>query len=187
MPPLEFEPQARPISLAPAGILGALALVLAGCGVDTASPYFGATTRPPKDLATFYANTTGEPEYLDPGKANDTASTVLIGQIFEGLTSFYPSDMHPVQGVASSYEQSADHRLFRFHLRPDAKWSDGAPVKAGDCEYAWKRVLRRATASRVSLGIFEASANGPCVSASTTQISACGAFTMFSASATKPL
>jgi len=153
MPPLEFELLARPILPVFAALSGALALVLAGCGVDTASPYFGATTRPAKDLATFYANTTGEPEYLDPGKANDTASTALIGQIFEGLTSFYPSDMHPVQGVAQSFEQSADNRLFRFHLRPDAKWSDGVPVKASDFEYAWKRVLRPATASRAAVAL----------------------------------
>lgn len=153
MRPLEFELLARPISPVSTGLLGVISLVLAGCGVDTASPYFGATTRPAKDIATFYANTTGEPEYLDPGKANDTASTSLIGQLFEGLTSFSPSDMHPVQGVAQSFEQSADNRRFRFHLRPDAKWSDGVPVKASDFEYAWKRVLRPATASRAATAV----------------------------------
>jgi ABC-type transport system substrate-binding protein len=49
---------------------------------------------------------------------------------------------HPVQGVATRWDQSADNRLFRFHLRPDARWSDGRPVTAADFEYAWKRALR---------------------------------------------
>ena len=30
---------------------------------------------------------------------------------------------------------------YTFHLRDDARWSDGVPVTAGDFEYAWKRVL----------------------------------------------
>jgi len=45
----------------------------------------------------------------------------------------------------------------------------------------------RATASRVSAGMLEASANGPLVPASTTQTSAAGAFTAASASETRPL
>ena len=140
----EFQPPAR----ASAALSVAIALVVAGCDADQSNPYFGATTRPAKDVATFYNNTSGEPEYLDPGKANDTASTALIGQLFEGLTSWHPDGTHAVQGVASTFERSPDNRLFRFHLRPEAKWSDGVPVKAGDFEYAWKRVLRPSTASR---------------------------------------
>lgn len=153
MPPPGFELWTRPSRLVSAALSGLAALALAGCGGDDASPYFGATTRPAKDVATFYANTSGEPEYLDPGKANDTGSTALIGQLFEGLTSSHPRDTHAIQGVASSFERSADNRLFRFHLRPDAKWSDGVPVKASDFEYAWKRVLRPATASRAATAL----------------------------------
>ena len=151
----ESEPKAR----ASRALSVAIALVVAGCDADKSNPYFGATTRPAKDVATFYANTSGEPEYLDPGKANDTASTGLVAQLFEGLTSAHPDGTHAVQGVASSFERSADNRLFRFHLRPDAKWSDGVPVKASDFEYAWKRVLRPSTASR-SATLLHVLANG---------------------------
>ncbi len=142
-----------------AALSAAVALAPAGCGVDDANPYFGSTTRPAKDLATFYSNTSGEPEYLDPGKAADAASATLIDQLFEGLTSTHPGDTHPIPGVASSFERSVDNRLYRFHLRADAKWSDGAPVTAKDFEYAWKRVLRPATASRAAL-LLNVIANG---------------------------
>ena len=109
--------------------------------------YFGTTERRGKDETTFYANNFVEPEYLDPGKANDTASTLLVFQMFEGLTSYDAKDLHPVQGVATRWEQSDDNRRFRFHLRPEARWSDGAPVRAQDFEYAWKRALRPSFAS----------------------------------------
>ncbi|WP_234023847.1 peptide ABC transporter substrate-binding protein [Sorangium cellulosum] len=59
-----------------------------------------------------------------------------------------------MQGVATHWEQSDDNRIFRFHLRPEARWSDGKPVTAHDFEYAWKRVLRPATASLAATNLF---------------------------------
>ena len=85
-----------------------------------------------------------------PGKCSDSACAALVTQLFEGLTRSHPDDGHPVQGVAQRWEKSDDNRLFRFHLRPVARWSDGRPVTAGDFEYAWKRALAPATASRAA-------------------------------------
>ncbi len=127
----------------------AAALALSCCD-DAASPYFGSTTRVERDAATFHVNDGGEPEYLDPGKCSDGGCAALVTQLFEGLTRYSPEDGHPVQGVARAWEKSDDNRRFRFHLRPDARWSDGRPVTAGDFEYAWKRALRPATASRAA-------------------------------------
>jgi oligopeptide transport system substrate-binding protein len=124
------------------------ALGLAGCSSEETSPFFGVTSRVGKDARTFYVNNVSEPEYLDPGKCNDTLSGALIAQLFEGLTGYDPRDGHPVQGVAESWERSDDNRLFRFHLREDARWSDGVQVTARDFEYAWRRVLRPSTASK---------------------------------------
>src|SRR4029079_18970598 len=118
------------------------------CSTDETSPYFGATVREGKDPRTFYVNNVSEPEYLDPGKCNDTLSGALTAQLFEGLTGYDPRDGHPVQGVAERWDRSDDNRLFRFHLRADARWSDGVKVTAHDFEYAWKRVLRPSTASK---------------------------------------
>jgi oligopeptide transport system substrate-binding protein len=101
-------------------------------------------------VETFYVNGGGEPEYLDPGKCADGACAALITQLFEGLTRYHPEDARPAQGVAVAWEKSDDNRLFRFHLRPDARWSDGRPVTASDFEYAWRRALRPATASRAA-------------------------------------
>jgi oligopeptide transport system substrate-binding protein len=123
-------------------------LALSACSSEETTPYFGATSRAGKDPRTFYVNNVSEPEYLDPGKCNDTLSGALIAQLFEGLTGYDPRDGHPVQGVAESWDRSDDNRLYRFHLRNDARWSDGVTVTAHDFEYAWKRVLRPKTASK---------------------------------------
>lgn len=42
---------------------------------------------------------------------------------------------------AVSYELSADKRTYTFHLRPQAKWSNGDPVVAGDYVFSWKLML----------------------------------------------
>ncbi len=145
----------HPSRLVPPALLLALAAAsLPACNSDQASPYFGTTERRGKSPRTFYVNNSGEPEYLDPGKAADGLSSALLIQLFEGLTAFDPKDMHPVQGVATHWEQSADNRLYRFHLRPEARWSDGVPVTAEDFAYAWRRVLRPATASRAVTNLY---------------------------------
>ena len=42
---------------------------------------------------------------------------------------------------AESVDISEDQTVYTFHLRQDAKWSDGEPVTAHDYEYGWKRLL----------------------------------------------
>ena len=45
---------------------------------------------------------------------------------------------------AESMDVSDDGLVYTFHLRKDAKWSDGQPVTAADYEYGWKRLLNTA-------------------------------------------
>ena len=58
----------------------------------------------------------------------------------EGLVRIAP-DGKPQPAVAEKWEASEDGKKITFHLRKDAKWSNGDPVTAQDFEYAWKRVL----------------------------------------------
>ena len=130
-----------------AAALGAL-LALAGCRRADPGGYFGSTDRRGKDASTFYVNNGDEPEYLDPTLATDSTSTTLVNDLFEGLVILHPEDMRPTQGVAERYEQSADNRIYRFHLRPEARWSDGQPVVADDFVYAWRRALDASVGAR---------------------------------------
>ena len=50
-------------------------------------------------------------------------------------------DLHPVPGVAESWEISPDQLTYLFHLRAGARWSNGAPVTAQDFVASWRRIL----------------------------------------------
>ncbi|MFO0588179.1 MAG: peptide ABC transporter substrate-binding protein [Polyangiaceae bacterium] len=142
---------------------GASLLVLA-CAAGTAafatacddgkSPFFGTTTRVGKPPSVFTMNLPGEPELIDPGRSGEAIGTSLIAHVFEGLTTYDPRDAHPVQGVARAWDRTDDSRLFRFYLRPDAKWTDGKRVTARDFVYAWTRVLRPKTASKSAVVLY---------------------------------
>ena len=77
---------------------------------------------------------------FDPSLSTETFALPVIGATFEGLVKFAP-DNSVVPALAESWEISDDGLTYTFHLRDDAKWSDGKPVTAGDFVYAWKRVL----------------------------------------------
>ncbi len=123
------------------------------CGDPGDGAYHGTTERHGKDLHTFYVNNGGEPEYVDPGKAHDSASTKLIDHLFEGLTGYGP-DAEIVPAAAQRFDKTDDSLYYRFHLREDGRWSDGKPVTAHDFEYAWKRALDPTTASLSAVNLY---------------------------------
>lgn len=78
---------------------------------------------------------------LDPQLATTIAEMDLASALFEGLVVEDPVDLHPVPGVAQSWEVSADQLVYTFHLRTDARWSDGRQVTSQDFVAAWHRLL----------------------------------------------
>ncbi len=67
-------------------------------------------------------------------------------QLFSGLVECTP-DLDIVPDLARSWEILDNGRRYVFHLRPDARWSDGHPVTAHDFEFTWKYQLNPANAS----------------------------------------
>jgi oligopeptide transport system substrate-binding protein len=82
-----------------------------------------------------------DPTDLDPHVATNLAEVDLVSALFEGLAVEDPVDLHPVPGIASRWDISPDQLTYTFHLRPEAKWSDGRPVTARDFVDSWRRVL----------------------------------------------
>jgi oligopeptide transport system substrate-binding protein len=81
------------------------------------------------------------PMNLDPtAMTGQLVCSHMTDQLFSGLVELTPA-MDVVPDVARAWEVSEGGRRYVFHLRDDARWSDGRPVTAGDFEYAWKRVL----------------------------------------------
>lgn len=78
---------------------------------------------------------------LDPQLTTGTAAQTIATALFEGLVREDGHDLHPVPGVAQSWEIAPDLLHYRFHLRADARWSDGSPVTAADFAASWRRIL----------------------------------------------
>ncbi len=94
-----------------------------------------------------------EPELLDPALITAQPSSRIAYALFEGLTIFGP-DSIPRPGVASAWEVSSDGRQYTFHLRPEARWSNGDPVTSSDFLYAWRRVLLPETGSEYASQLY---------------------------------
>jgi oligopeptide transport system substrate-binding protein len=78
---------------------------------------------------------------LDPQLAVGLTDYNVLSALFEGLVAEDPIDLHPVPGVAESWEISPDGLTYTFYLRASAKWSDGQPVVAQDFVDSYKRIL----------------------------------------------
>ncbi len=95
-----------------------------------------------------------EPKTLDPQLITGQPEARIAQEIFEGLTRLDAKTLRPVQGVATSWDVSTDGLRFTFHLRPDARWTDGRTVTAADFVYAWKRLLDPTTAAEYAYILF---------------------------------
>lgn len=96
-----------------------------------------------------------DPQTLDPHIATGFPEYQVFMAIFEGLTRLDPRTSGPVPGVATRWVVDDDGRRYTFHLRPDAKWSNGDPVTAGDFAYSIQRMLTASLASEYAYFLFD--------------------------------
>ncbi|MSU23334.1 MAG: peptide ABC transporter substrate-binding protein [Opitutus sp.] len=82
-----------------------------------------------------------EPTDLDPHIETGLAGGKVIQALFEPLVSFEPGTLAPVPALAERWDVSTDGLTYTFHLRADAKWSNGEPILAQDCVDSWHRIL----------------------------------------------
>ncbi len=123
----------------------AAGLVLAA-GVAMAAGTHPETGEALADVQTFVYATIDESPSIDPGLVEDVEGSAVVRDLFEGLMN-QDREGNPIPGVATSYDVSDDKLTYTFHLRPEAMWSDGTPVKASDFVFAWQRVANPETAS----------------------------------------
>lgn len=88
-----------------------------------------------------------EPATLDPQRATLPDEFFIIRALSEGLLTPDPAGGAPLPGAAERWEVSADGLAYTFHLRPDAKWSNGEPVTAQDFAWSIQRMLDPSTAA----------------------------------------
>ena len=122
--------------------------------VPLATPIHPVLTPPtPENLAAeqiLHRGNGSEVQTLDPHKAEGVPASNILRDLYEGLTIEAP-DGKVIPGAAQSWEISEDGRVYTFHLRKAAKWSNGDPVTAHDFVYGLRRSADPATASKYSL------------------------------------
>jgi oligopeptide transport system substrate-binding protein len=91
----------------------------------------------------LYRSLSADPTDLDPHLVTGLPGLNVAATLFEGLVAEDPVDLHPVPGVAERWEVSPDGLDYVFHLRANARWSNGAPVTAEDFVASGRRVLTR--------------------------------------------
>ncbi len=83
----------------------------------------------------------GEPQDLDPQVVTGVPEHRILMSLFEGLVTEDPHDLHPIPGLAESWDISPDGLTYTFHLRANLTWSNGDPITAGDFLDSYKRML----------------------------------------------
>ena len=73
----------------------------------------------------------------------------MIADFTDGLMQM-DADGQAVPAIAESYEVSDDGLTYTFHLREDAKWSNGTQVTAADFVFGWQRAVDPNNASEYS-------------------------------------
>ncbi|WP_264741000.1 peptide ABC transporter substrate-binding protein [Cytobacillus firmus] len=140
-------------------LAGVLLFVMAACtanenaGKETDSKDDGKKEEESAEKV-LYLNNGQEPTSFDPPIGFDSVSWSALNNLMEGLTRL-GQDHEPEAAIAEKWDISEDGKTYTFHIRENAKWSNGDPVTAGDFEFAWKRLLNPDTGSSAAfLGYF---------------------------------
>jgi len=106
---------------------------LTGCAREPATPC--------GECGTIVIAAAGEPSSLFPPLVYETVGRDITDQVFERLATLAP-DAAPIDpagyrpALADRWDR-VDSLTLRFHLRPGARWQDGAPVTAHDVVFSF--------------------------------------------------
>jgi peptide/nickel transport system substrate-binding protein len=141
-----FVPFSRSSLAAPAALLLALALFLPGCTrVGTGGPGSAALhswTTPDTVRIGMYE----EPDSLNPVIGSMAFASDVFNLMFDGLIR-YNEKGEPIPDLAREVPSlanggiSKDGRTLTYHLMPNARWHDGAPLDADDVIYTWRQIM----------------------------------------------
>lgn len=129
-----------------AGLL-ALALLIAGCSASAKNQIYFGKAVPPSNNTLHYVSGS-EPESLDPQIGTGQPEARIYMSIFEGLTEYHPKTMEPIPAIAERWDVNKDSSEFTFHLRKNARWSNGEAITARDFVYTFRRGFSPKLASR---------------------------------------
>jgi oligopeptide transport system substrate-binding protein len=115
-------------------------VLFSGCFEEEAGEQFYGRVAVPR-AQEFRWSDGGLPRVFDPARAAAPPDTDAVRALYEGLTDYEPTTLRPVPAVASKWESADGGRVWTFHLRRDARWSNGDAVTARDFVRSWRRTL----------------------------------------------
>ncbi len=81
-----------------------------------------------------------EPATLNPITATDVYAQNIDDYVYESLLKRDEKTMQLVPVLAESWEISADHLQYTFHLKKNIRWQDGQPFTARDILFSFERI-----------------------------------------------
>ncbi|WP_277184458.1 peptide ABC transporter substrate-binding protein [Caballeronia sp. BR00000012568055] len=150
---LRRAPSARGLFLA---VSAACAFGATALNASAANVPAGVTLAAKQELV---RNNGSEVETLDPALVETVVAANVARDLFESLT-MTNADGLVVPGVAQKWEQK-DATTWVFHLRKDARWSNGQNVTANDFVYGFQRFIDPKTASSYASVFGAFLLNGP--------------------------
>src|SRR3981081_63696 len=102
--------------------------------VATSGEFYGSTT-PPRDNILRYVNG-DEPESLDPPVSSGQPEARIYMALYEGLVEYDPKTLGAIPALAERWDVNNDSSEFVFHMRRNARWSNGDPITAHDFLYS---------------------------------------------------
>lgn len=124
-------------------VLAISAVFLAACAElekPKTEPFY-AETAPPQKREFRWSN--GKmPKSFDPAVASAPPETDIVRALFDGLTEIDQSTLEAVPSLALDWKSDDEGKVWTFHLRKDAKWSNGERVTARDVVHSWERILK---------------------------------------------
>jgi oligopeptide transport system substrate-binding protein len=129
-------------------LLAGVALLCPGCGHRQTRVETGS-----RDQVLHVANG-AEPSDLDPQIAIGEVEHDIMLSLFEGLVNGNAKTCEAEPGVAERWDISDDGKVYTFHLRKDARWSNGDPVTADDFFKSYRRILQPSVGAQYSYMLY---------------------------------
>ncbi len=117
------------------------------CNVVSSTGEFYGSTKPPQSNILRYVNG-DEPESLDPPVSAGQPEARIYLALYQGLVEYDPKTLNPIPALAERWDVNNDSSEFAFHLRRNARWSNGDPITAQDFVYSIRRGLSPGLASK---------------------------------------
>ncbi len=114
-----------------------VAVVAGGCGRDRGKK---RKTREAAEYGgTIIYGKNGPPLTLDPALTTETESSIIVGNVFDGLVEQRAGKVAIDPNLARSWDISTDGLTYTFHLRDDVTFHDGTTFNADAVVFNFKR------------------------------------------------